>query len=729
MHKIGIDFGTSYCTSSRLNPVTGKPEVITFHETGLQKMPSLVYYSPDGVMVGDPVADMFENSVSLPEEEREDLLGYTYSGIKRQLQRGMKVYGRDGRVLTQAEIISEILRKIKHNAEQTCFSNEAVEWVVLTHPVCFAEWQKEILVESARLAGFVKVDLMEEPVAAARGYVASGIGVGRGVLVYDFGGGTFDVAFVSIDEEGEYRVPVLPEGDLYCGGDDLDLLLYHYWENQIKQELDRSICPGGVADAGFLTRCRKHKEALTIRPSIDQYEILPPPGFVRRRLKLDRSTFESLIGDYVNKTITRTRSLLQKVEDAGFEVDTVVLIGGSSRLPLVTDLLKTILPIEPLKTMLVDAAVALGAVVPDRVYTAEEMEELCKKASRAWYGKKEDEAVRLWRKVAESGSKEAQLNLGICYHQGVGVGQDASLAAKYYDAAAAQGGVVAAYNRSVLLLHDLHDCEAWKRLLDYLQADQSLANGFGKELLSRLLAVNASPQLKISKKGVLPDDFVLVEGGTFQMDNAHSITLSAYYIGKYPVTQKLWFDVMGNNPSHFKGDDLPVEEVSWFDCISFCNALSRRDGWEECYRIEGQSVTLLLGKQGYRLPTEAEWEFAARGGRKSKGFEYAGSNSPGEIAWYEDNSGKKTHPVGYKHPNELGLFDMSGNVWEWCWDWRDDYPSSPQTNPLGPASGASRVFRGGSWVNSASDCRVANRCSSTPTNSYYSLGFRLVFVS
>lgn len=249
------------------------------------------------------------------------------------------------------------------------------------------------------------------------------------------------------------------------------------------------------------------------------------------------------------------------------------------------------------------------------------------------------------------------------------------------------------------------------------------------------LSVELCPALE--KWNQIISDMILVEGDTFLMGSNNgnvdenpvpSVTLADYYIGKYPVTQKLWTEVMGNKPSYFEGDDLPVERVNWFDCISFCNALSRRNGLEECYHIDGDLVTLVSGRHGYRLPTEAEWEFAARGGRKSKGFRYAGSDSLDGVAWCLENSGGKTHPVGQKHANELGLFDISGNVWEWCWDWYKGPYSSNQSNPLEAVSGNFRVYRGGSWSRSACCCRATNRNYCTPTYSSTDLGFRLVFV-
>ena len=215
---------------------------------------------------------------------------------------------------------------------------------------------------------------------------------------------------------------------------------------------------------------------------------------------------------------------------------------------------------------------------------------------------------------------------------------------------------------------------------------------------------------------------IRVDGGTFTMgatseqgsgafDNekpAHRVTLSSYYIGETEVTQALWQAVMGSNPSNFKGDYRPVEQVSWDDCQTFISKLNS-----------------LTGKT-FRLPTEAEWEYAARGGNKSQGYKYSGSNTLGNVAWYFDNSVDKTHPVKTKSPNELGIYDMSGNVWEWCQDWYDSYSSSPQTNPTGPTSGSYGVYRGGSWYSSARLCRVSGRGSITPGRQRNFLGMRLV---
>ncbi len=212
-----------------------------------------------------------------------------------------------------------------------------------------------------------------------------------------------------------------------------------------------------------------------------------------------------------------------------------------------------------------------------------------------------------------------------------------------------------------------------------------------------------------------------VEGGTFTMGAtseqgsdaysdekpAHRVTLSSFMMGETEVTQALWQAVMGINPSTFKGDNLPVEQVSWEDCQEFIRKLNEQTG------------------QHFRLPTEAEWEYAARGGSKSNGYKFSGSNTIGDVAWYDGNSGSKTHPVKQKGVNELGLYDMSGNVWEWCQDWYGSYSSSAQSNPTGASSGFYRVYRGGSWLYDARFCRVSSRFLNTPSNRLSDLGFRL----
>jgi formylglycine-generating enzyme required for sulfatase activity len=220
---------------------------------------------------------------------------------------------------------------------------------------------------------------------------------------------------------------------------------------------------------------------------------------------------------------------------------------------------------------------------------------------------------------------------------------------------------------------------------------------------------------------IIEPEMVYVQGGTFTMGSPSSesgryddevqyqVTVSSFQIGKYEVTQGQWKAVMGSNPSYFKdkGDNYPVENVSWNDIQTYLQKLNAATG------------------KHYRLPTEAEWEYASRGGHRSNGYIYSGSNSVGNVAWYADNSDSSTHPVGQKSANELGIYDMSGNVWEWCSDWYGDYSTSAQMNPKGPSSGSYRVYRGGSWYAYAGSCRSANRGSYGPGYRNYFLGFRV----
>ena len=228
--------------------------------------------------------------------------------------------------------------------------------------------------------------------------------------------------------------------------------------------------------------------------------------------------------------------------------------------------------------------------------------------------------------------------------------------------------------------------------------------------------------LTIPVKNGINIEMVKVEAGSFdmgatpEMENpwedekpVHRVTLTNnYYVGKYEITQALWQAVMGSNPSHFKGDALPVEQVSWKDCQKFITKLNR-----------------LTGKN-FRLPTEAEWEYAARGGNKSRGYRYSGSNTIDDVAWYENDALSQTHPVGTKQPNELEIYDMTGNVMEWCQDWYGSYSSSPQVNPTGAASGSYRVVRGGGWSDSARGCRTSDRNLTSPGGRFSNLGLRLV---
>ena len=252
------------------------------------------------------------------------------------------------------------------------------------------------------------------------------------------------------------------------------------------------------------------------------------------------------------------------------------------------------------------------------------------------------------------------------------------------------------------------------------QAEVNLSQPTITNQVTSSVASNSNT-ISISVKDGVSIDMVKVEAGTFMMGATsemkdpdidekpvHQVTLTNdYYMGKYEVTQALWEAVMGSNPSKYKGDNLPVEMVSWNDCQEFISKLNSMTG------------------RKFRLPTEAEWEYAARGGKKSRSYQYSGSSNISDVAWYDENCGSTTRAVGTKRPNELGIYDMSGNVWEWCHDWYSSYSSLSQMNPIGAISGACRVRRGGSWDNSVWYSRSSSRSYDTSDYSRINLGLRL----
>lgn len=257
-----------------------------------------------------------------------------------------------------------------------------------------------------------------------------------------------------------------------------------------------------------------------------------------------------------------------------------------------------------------------------------------------------------------------------------------------------------------------------------------------------------------------PPGFVWVEGGAFKHTRSgfhgKNVTLSGFYIGRHEVTQKEWAEVMGSNPSTFRGDDRPVETVTWYDCIDYCNRRSLKEGLTPYYTIdktnpdpknENESddlkwtVTINPDANGYRLPTEAEWEYAASGGQQRKGYVYSGGNDADKVAWYWENSGEsrlggawnwpaiernrnQTKAVGGKAPNELGLYDMSGNVREWCWDWYADEQAGG-ADPRGPERGAGRVWKGGGWMGADFCGEPGFRAPYEPNNAGNDQGLRV----
>ena len=295
----------------------------------------------------------------------------------------------------------------------------------------------------------------------------------------------------------------------------------------------------------------------------------------------------------------------------------------------------------------------------------------------------------------------------------------------------------------------------------YETVERGIAIAAGeRQELSWTLTAEPPPRSMTNSVGMT---FVHIEGGSFEMGSGkrsderpvHRVTLSSFEMATTEVTQGQWERVMGSNPSDSDrgtGENNPVNGVSWYDALVFANRLSMTEGLTPVYRISGSTDPARWGSvptddnstwngvqmdrkaEGYRLPTEAEWEYAARGGQQSRGYTYAGSDSADDVAWYRGNSSDRSRPVAGKQANELGLYDMSGNVWEWCWDRYESYPSSAETDPLGPSSGMFRIIRGGSWNTGEAFTRSARRLFNMPYfrfhnypfHGYGSNGFRLV---
>lgn len=360
MSAIGIDFGTSFSSASWINPSTNIPEVIIFNENGNVKMPSVVFFPQNGKpLVGQGPYQQVEN-VSI--EDRNIVLQSTIFSIKRKMKRNGRIHTQS-KTYTHIEVISLILEKIRDEAIRSCRFDDELTEVTITHPVVFEEWKKEMLKKAAIGAGFTNVNLLEEPVSAAIGFIkANKLDACRGLLVYDFGGGTFDVAYVKYESDGTYRIPLPPLGDAQCGGDDIDLLMYQEWDNLAWKTKERHITENmNETDRGFLSQCRKNKELLSIMPQTTFNEILPPPGLVRLSMKMERSQFDEKIRPIVERTIKKTQQLLDQIKQNNYPLDCAILIGGSSRIPLVMDMLQEILPVKPQTTGIVDTAVALGA--------------------------------------------------------------------------------------------------------------------------------------------------------------------------------------------------------------------------------------------------------------------------------------------------------------------------------------------------------------------------------
>src|SRR5215218_5531654 len=340
------------------DPRTGSADIILNAE-GQPKTPSLVHFGENETLIGEPVENLIQD-VSTDRAHRDEVFQRTIVSIKRNLLSPPRIALPDGRYIRPVDVVAEILKKLKRNAEDGHF-HEEVRRAIITCPAEFNVLQRRKIEEAGRLAGFGEVVLLEEPVAGALAYARAGLNVGKHVLVYDLGGGTFDLAV--LDNEGEsFHVAMEPKGMERCGGDDFDHALYYHCDEIARKELGRPISLTGAMDLNVLRECRRRKEGRTYQEWGKLVDYLASDdGPVHFEHEVDRRTFEELIEEYVETSTRLTEEILKQADTAGHEVDTVVLVGGSSRVPLVMRTLKETLPVSPLGFDKKDVAIALGA--------------------------------------------------------------------------------------------------------------------------------------------------------------------------------------------------------------------------------------------------------------------------------------------------------------------------------------------------------------------------------
>ncbi|WP_295434125.1 Hsp70 family protein [uncultured Thiodictyon sp.] len=658
---IGIDFGTTTSSMAWVDPRTGEAKVIKNAE-GEEKTPSVVWFGADSVLVGTPAEQLLED----PDECQR-----VVQSIKRELI-SAPTLALPGRRVKPAEIAAAIFAKLKRDAEELHF-HAPVDRAVVTCPAAFDLMEREAIEQAARLAGFTEVRTLEEPVAAALAYSRAGLGVGRHVLVYDLGGGTFDLALLRQEAEG-FALALPPRGLRRCGGDDFDEALYEYCDTEAERQWGQPL-NGAGRDLKFLRDCRKRKENLSTCDKV-LFSGLVGEGRVFRHT-LTRDLFEGLISARVETTVRETGDLVRTAQAEGCAVETVVLIGGSVRIPLVQRRLKESLPAEPRKWQHQDVAVALGAAY---------------------------QAQGLWAPRTTSAAKKPERRPAKNTVEPLPAVPSASPTQSARPAAPPPVD-----RQAVLTPQDIHGWPAER--VQTLQ--RSVAEVLGLPVVFRV-------PLKCGGQG---PEMVVIPPGAYLMGAAdndndaygdekpqHRVRIARpFAIGHFAVTFDE-YDLFCVETARSKPRDQgwgrgrrPVINVSWEDAVAYCAWLSVQTG------------------RTYRLPTESEWEYPARAGTSTRywwGSEIGRGNANcdgGGSQW--DN--KQTAPVGSFKPNPFGLYDTAGNVWEWIQDeWHDNYSGAPGDGSewmltkgffKGIFSDARRVVRGGSWIYDPSYARVSFR--------------------
>ena len=360
--QLGIDFGTSYSTMCWWNEDKKIAETIR-NSHGYEKTPSIVYGGDSENYIGQDAENILIDSMHLPEQEQTDALLRLRKSFKRDLRYNYPVSLPDGKTVTPVDSVVEILKFMKSTAEQICF-HEEVKAVTLTHPVAWSQKEKDLLKGAGQKAGFSDIELLPEPVAAAKGYVASGAKIGNNILILDLGGGTLDLAFLHIAEDGEYLVPVIPIGDSECGGDDFDQVIYDHFEQQLKKSHGKGFSEkSGEVNPLVLLECRKAKEKLSTMNSarMSHFFINDSGGPERVSFSIARDEFDALVMPLVDNITSLAQEMCKRISSSGYDIDSVLLIGGATRTPVVKEKLSQVLSIDQVETMHVDVAVAMGA--------------------------------------------------------------------------------------------------------------------------------------------------------------------------------------------------------------------------------------------------------------------------------------------------------------------------------------------------------------------------------
>jgi formylglycine-generating enzyme required for sulfatase activity/actin-like ATPase involved in cell morphogenesis len=633
---MAIDFGTTNSAMAWWNPDINRAQVIP-NADGEYRTPSVVFYSPQGVVVGRAAEKELVNAQLNINASKQKVISETiFRSIKRNIDNGVIHNLPDGTEVKPVDIATEIFRKLKMDAEKQLF-RKSVKQVVITCPASFGPMQRDAIKKAAFLSGFETIKLLEEPVAAVTGYMAQSGSEPGGFLVFDLGGGTFDLAFICRNDSHGYHSPLPPSGNPRCGGDDFDRAIYDFWK--------KSLFSSGYDDNGkplqsTLLKCRKCKEDLSSHSKTSTAFIL---SGTLHHLVLERTELEELIASYVNGIMQLVQKMIHHVQSQGFSLDHIVMIGGSARIPLIERAFRQLCTEHgPGKPLFVDNVVALGAA----------MAGVCTKATT-------HVEINPMSKIINS------LDIRLVYIP--------------------PGSFIMGSPPDELNRKD-----------DEIQHEVNLTEGF-----------------YMGETAVTVGQFRSFISATGYKTKAETDGGAEIWTGS------IWKKMIGyywDHPGFEQTENHPVTCISFLDAQEFIKWLNLKED------------------RGYRLPTEAEWEYAARAGTTTS-FSFGHYLSTDQanynciIPFTTYTVGiyrKKTTPVKKFAPNGWGLFDMHGNVFEWCLDKYDRYPIESVSDPKGPFSGTFQVMRGGCWSFGDRACRSAGRECGFVDDRYNFNGFRLV---